>query len=80
VVLTVSYTFQIQWAPGGQAGVMQATVNSNPLAGTLGFTGVVTSGPLKGDKVYAIGPFVPNLDCLLSGLTSLTGANQKVFS
>jgi hypothetical protein len=66
--------------PGGQRSELRATVNSNPLAGPLGFNGVVTSGLLAGEKVTALGPFLPNADCLLNGLTSITGINQKLFS
>jgi len=79
LVVTIPFTFTINWS-NGQQGTMSALVNDNPFTGQLGFNGTVTSGPLSGDKVFAIGPFVPNADCLLRGLTSLVGTNQKVFS
>ena len=78
LVITIPFQFQINWSNGDQS-TMSALVNDNPFTGQLGFNGSVTSGPLAGDKVFAIGPFLPNADCLLHGLTSLVGTNQKVF-
>jgi hypothetical protein len=78
LVLTVNYKLKVDWS-NGQTSKVDAEVNSNPLDGTIGFKGVVTGGPLTGDKIYAAGPVVPNADCLLRGLTSLVGVNQKLF-
>lgn len=77
--LSAQFQFRIDWT-NGQHSDLNALINDDPLTGALGFNGTVTDGALKGDSVFAIGPFVPNLDCLLNGLTSMTGANQKVFS
>ena len=79
LLVTIPFKFHIDWS-NGQHSDLSATVNSNPLAGSIGFNGVVTGGVLSGDNVNALGPVVPNVDCLLNGLTSLIGANQKVFS
>ena len=78
-LLTIELSLQISWTDGQQS-KLTATVNSNPLAGTVGFNGLVNGGVLKGDSVFAAGPFVPNADCLLKGLSSIEGTNQKVFS
>ena len=79
LVLTIQFKLHINWTDGQQS-ELNATVNSDPSAGTLGFNGRVTGGVLAGDSVTALGPFVPNADCLLNGLTSLVGTNQKLFS
>ncbi len=69
LLVTIPFAFDIAWSNGAHSH-LNATVNSNPLAGTLGFTGVVTSGPLAGDHVFALGPFGPNVDCLPNGQTN----------
>lgn len=80
LVLTIKQLqISVTWSTGEQS-TISASVNDDPYKGQLGFNGMVTSGPPYQDSVFAIGPFVPNLDCAVRGLTSIVGTNQKVFS
>jgi hypothetical protein len=57
----------------GQQSTLNATLNTNPFAGTLSINGTTTGGQLAGDTLLFIPVVIhPNLDCLTAGLTSLT--------
>jgi hypothetical protein len=71
LLLTIAATGQtLNWNTGQQS-TFNATLNTNPLAGTLSLTGTMTGGPLAGDTLLFVPVVVPNLDCLTAGLTSL---------
>jgi uncharacterized protein (DUF2141 family) len=74
LLLTVTGSGVIDWAPAGvpDSG-FNFTINTNPFAGPVAFSGQIPSGPLTGDTVTAA-PVVahPNLDCALHGLSHLT--------
>ncbi len=69
VTLTATFTWNT-----GQQSTLTVTFSTNPLAGTVGAFGTVTSGPLAGDTLIALPVLAtPNLNCLTAGLTTLAG-------
>jgi len=71
VILDLKFTGDIYW-PNGQTTALAGTFSTNPADQPLGIGVKVTSGPLAGDTASALPVVVPNLDCLLVGLSSLS--------
>jgi hypothetical protein len=71
LVLDIQGTAYVNWSGGGTS-VLDVTVSTNPADPPLGIGVKVTSGPLDGDTASVVPVLVPNLDCPLVGLDSLT--------
>jgi hypothetical protein len=71
VILDIRLTAVIEW-PDGQLSQVSATISTNPADPPLGLSATVTQGPLAGDTASAVPVVLPNLDCPLVGLDSLT--------
>jgi hypothetical protein len=71
VILNMQLTAWISWSDG-QYTEFTATFSTNPADPPLGLGVKVILGPLAGDTAFAIPVVLPNLDCLLVGLDSLT--------
>jgi hypothetical protein len=76
LLLTITGTATITWSPPGSPdSQIDIRFNTNPLAGTVTITVTVTEGPLTGDALVPIIVQVsPNLDCAITGLTTLSTA------
>jgi hypothetical protein len=81
LLVTIDLNATAGWSPTGQKSKAIFTVNTDLAAGSATFGGSVSSGPLAGDSVTPVGAVVvPNADCLLNGLKSLTlTPNEAVF-
>jgi hypothetical protein len=71
VILDIQLTAWISWSDG-QSTELNATISTNPADPPLGLGVKVTQGPLSGDTASALPVVLPNLDCLLVGLDSLS--------
>jgi hypothetical protein len=71
LLLTITGTATIDWTDG-QKTTFDFTVNTNPLNGLVSLMTAQTSGPLTGTSSETVGAANPNLDCLLTGLTSIS--------
>jgi hypothetical protein len=71
VILDIQLTAWIAWSDG-QYTEITATLSTNPADPPLGIGVKVILGPLAGDTAVAIPVVLPNLDCLLVGLDSVT--------
>ncbi len=71
LLFSLPVTGTMTWNTGQQS-TLAVTFSTNPLAGTVGAFGTVTSGPLAGDTLIALPVLAtPNLNCLTAGLTTL---------
>jgi hypothetical protein len=71
LLITITGTATIDWTDGQQT-TFDFTVNTNPLNGLVSLMTTQTSGPLAGTISETVGAANPNLDCVLTGLTSLS--------
>jgi len=77
-LLTIDINVKVRWEPNAGQSRAVFHINTNP-SGPVTITGTVTSGVLKGDSVTFIGALVPNADCALNGLSSLTFEGEDVI-
>jgi len=72
LLITIEGNGRIDWNTGDTSR-FSFTVNTNPLNGAISLSATINSGELKGDTINAV-PVVahPNVDCALTGLSSLT--------
>lgn len=80
LLLTMELKFSATWSPTGQQSEGTFTINTDPSGGTVTFSGVVTNGVLAGDSVTLVGLVLPNADCAVKGLSSLTLAPSLVIA
>jgi len=71
LILDLKFTGGIYW-PDGEITGLAGSLSTNPADPPLGLSLKPTSGPLAGDTAAALPVVVPNLNCLLAGLNSLS--------
>ncbi|MFF2195883.1 hypothetical protein [Streptomyces sp. NPDC058157] len=72
LIMEIPVSGQVQWS-NGQTSDLDARLSTDPAKPPIGITIDLNSGPLAGDHAAAVVPApIPNLDCLLNGLQTLT--------
>ena len=80
LLLTIVATGPLIWSPTGEHSTFSGTFNTSLSAGPIAITAEVTKGVLAGDTGPIIALPLPNADCLVNGLTSLTAVGQFFFN
>ncbi|HWD71359.1 MAG TPA: hypothetical protein VG779_02425 [Actinomycetota bacterium] len=72
LLLTIAATGPFIWSPTGEQSPSTATLNTNLSAGPITIRVDATKGVLAGDTGTVVALPLPNVDCAVNGLTSLT--------
>lgn len=79
LLLKFVVTGPVIWSPADEQSTFTGTFNTNPSAGPITIKADVTKGVLAGDTASAALLPIPNVDCLVNGLSGLTAVTGLVF-